>query len=88
MLQKAGNRYYKLNHGVIKLRRLTVDKIKLWNITKQHFKGDEKFIHLLLLDNYGTAVLKLSSVEGSKNLPNIAEETIELNKETLKFIRG
>lgn len=72
--QGASNRDY--THVGVQLRRPVVDKLHQWNENKKSsVQYDVKFIKLLLIDVFTSAVLVKSSINS-------------LDQEKVKFVRG
>lgn len=71
LFQTRHDRLY--THGAITLHLAVVDKLKLWNRIRNTIQDDKKFLELLLVDVFGTKMLKLDS---------------ELETNKIRFIRG
>lgn len=72
-MQELNNR--ECTHGGVKLRLPVVDKLKQWNKKEASIHHDKKFIKILMVDVFSSALL--------------AESTIDsLDVEKLRFIRG
>lgn len=69
------NRHY--THDGIKLKLITVDTLKKWNAKSPTIQHDKKFVRLLLLDIFGTKLLKA---------PTTTIRTLQTGK--IRFIRG
>lgn len=75
MFQAWKNRHY--THDGIKLKLITVDTLKKWNAKSPTIDHDKKFVRLLLLDIFGTKLLKA---------PTTRIATLHAGK--IRFIRG
>lgn len=73
-IQQWKNRHY--THCGIKLKLIVVDALKRWNIRNPVIGYDVKFVRMLLLDIFGTKLLKNSTTINA------------LDAEKIRFIRG
>lgn len=84
-LQNLGNRFYELDG--IRLRNKSIECLKKWNQDTPEIKFDNRFIKLLLLDNFSTHILRNSSVGGAV-AHNGGVQHASLNPDRVKFIQG
>lgn len=72
-MQQWYDRHYV--HSNILLKVVSVDALKKWNAEKNMLQHDKRFIRMMLLDVFGTKLLKSSSLA-------------ELDANKIRFIQG